>query len=159
MNKQVKTRILPLLILSVLFVSSCQKKTQSSVANAIWTVGNIQYTATTIKKQGNAFVASGGLNRMQVYFAVLPVVTANYKIADANKINNSSLAANEVGVIFNVESTDQYLSTGNANDSATVTIQNGVLTIKVLSTPVQHYAGGPALDLNTASGVIKTDKY
>lgn len=153
-------RIIPaLLIMCILIAGSCKKKAPGSVANAIWNVGNIQYTATSIKKQSNSFIALGGLNSMQVYFAVLPTVTANYKIADANKVNNSSLEPNEVGVFFNVESTDQYLSTGTANDSATITVQNGLLTIKVLSTPVRHYAGGPALDLNTASGVIKTDKY
>ena len=138
---------------------SCKKKTPNSLSNAIWNVGNIQYTATSIKKQGNSFIALSGLNSMQVYFAVLPTATANYKIADANKVNNNSLESNEVGVVFGVESTDQYLSTGTANDSVTVTIQSGLLTIKVLSSPVQHYAGGPALDQNTASGVIKTDKY
>ncbi len=143
----------------MLVVSSCHKKPQSSASNAIWNIGNIQYTSTSIKKQSNGFVATNGLNSMQVYFSALPTATANYKIADANKVNNNSLLSNEVGVIFSVESTDQYLSTGNSNDSATISIQDGLLTIKVLSTPVMHYAGGPALDLNYASGVLKTDKY
>jgi len=140
--------------------SGCKKEgNNSNASNAIWTVGSIQYTATTIKKQGNAFIAATGLNSMQIFFVSPPTRTRNYKIADQNKVNNNTLDTNEVGVLYNIESTDMYLSTGSANDSATVSIQGGVLTIKVLTTPVQHYAGGPALDLNTASGVLKTDKY
>lgn len=155
-----KRLLLPAFVVCLSGLSSCDKNNNNSNANnAIWSVGNIQYTATTIKKQGTVFIAATGLNSMQVFFAVAPTVTANYKIADQNKVNNNTLASNEVAVLFNIESTDMYLSTGSANDSATVSIQDGILTIKVLSTPVQHYAGGPALDLNTASIVLKTDKY
>ncbi len=142
-----------------LLAVSCHKTNNNNPNSGIWNIGNVQYSASVVKKQGDQYVASNGLNSMQAAFSTSPTSSRNYKIADWNKALNNTLAANEVAVNFNVEGTDNYQSTGTANDSASVTIESGILTIKVLSTPVQHYANGPALGVTIANGVIKTNNY
>jgi len=154
-----KKALLSVVSFCLLFACSCNKKNNDNSTSGIWNIGNIQYSASVVKKQGNGFTASNGLNSMQVYFAGTPTTTANYKIVDENKATSGTLGPNEVAIAFSVDGTDSYLTTGTANDSASIAIDGGVLTIKVSPTPVQHYAGGPALDLNIASGVIKTNSF
>ncbi len=96
---------------------------------------------------------------MTVFFTAAPTVTANYKIADENKVGNNTLGSNEIAISFRVGGTDDYITTGIANDSATVSIEGGILTIKILSTPLEHYAGGYPIDTTTGSGVMRTNTY
>ncbi len=145
-------------VCALLFTTSCTKK-NNNANSGIWNIGSIQYGASVVQLQGTEFTASNGLNAMHAYFATVPTVTANYKIVDENRAVTGVLAAGEIAISFNVEGTDTYLSTGTSNDSASVAIEGGIMTIKVSPTPVQHYAGGPALDVNIASGVIKTNSY
>jgi hypothetical protein len=148
-----------ILIVSASIIVSCKKKPVTYSTSAIWTVRDIEYSSNTIIKSGNCFKAARDLNSMTAYFKTAPTATANYRIADENKVSNNTLGDNEIAIDFNVGGTDDYITTGIAVDSATVTISGGIMTIKVLSTQVRHYAGGYALDNTTGSGVLKTDKY
>jgi len=125
----------------------------------MWTIRDIEYKAGTVSKQSASYTAANGLNTMTVFFSTLPSVSSNYKIADEAKVSAGTLASGEIAIAFNVAGTDDYVSTGTAADSATISISGGTLTIKVLPTPLVHFAGGFLIDSTTGSGVIKTNQY
>ncbi|XZF13874.1 hypothetical protein ACTHGU_18990 [Chitinophagaceae bacterium MMS25-I14] len=128
--------------LSFLFATSCKKKDDGGSSNS-WTLNGASYSVLTATAGGNTLTAANGnaSNANGVYFNFTTYPTANgtYKVVEnatnANEVDITTLTYS--GATFST-----YGSTGNDNINATVTVNNGKVSINVPSVWMKNSTTG-----------------
>jgi len=154
--------VLLVLATAIVVLPSCSKKSSSSPsptpgipANG-WKLGTTSYTTVLSGRSGantlSAFdaIPSGSsptVNSFIINFSAFPTAGGTYHIV--HYVGGTTLGANEIGVSGAVYATmGDYLSTGNDNVSATVTVTGGKIKVVVPSVWVKNISSsGDSLQL------------
>ena len=156
-KKQIMKKIFFSLSLATIYLVTCADHCgthASSPTTSYFKVGGVYYDGVRLARSGNQLLSEDNNNDgFQVFFKTLPTVSATYNIVSEYKVQNNTLATNELAVQMNIGSSDTYLSTGSPAATVDVSVSStGQISLTLPTITVEKFSGGPSLGTTTATG-------